>query len=159
MSSGHPHPSLFAPDHDLFDGCLGLALNHASTMPPSVVSSASLNPRSDSTFFSHLNSSVYIAGNAFSCPHFTPPFHRLPLSFENLLYPSPAFVNHELSSNSNKVALRRRFLSINPTNGVRCSRTCPCQVHPCSSALSLQLLHTHYRGHWRSSYGDGTKRM
>ena len=38
------------------------------------------------------------------------------------------------SSTSNKVALRRSF-SISPINGAHCSRTCPRQARPISSAL------------------------
>ena len=87
-NSGHPHPSLFAPDHDLFDGCLGLALNNALTMPPSVI--LICQPELPSTPAQYLLLPPQFqrpcSRQRLFLPHFSLPFHPLlPLPFANLL--------------------------------------------------------------------------
>jgi hypothetical protein len=68
-SSNRPHPSLIAPDHDVFDGCLGSGLNSASicylisqpellsTPAPTVLSPISPSTPSPATVFAKCSSS------------------------------------------------------------------------------------------------------
>jgi hypothetical protein len=126
-------------------------------------------------------STVHIAVDAVSCHTFRYLFivssnYRLPTYRSRVL---PLWTMSS-SSNSNKVALRRCFLSTSPINGVRRCRACPRQACSVSSTSTPSLrvsspfcfvegddqgndastnsFNSHYRVDWPSSYGDEMKR-